>query len=109
MSKYKMKIYNTDKTEVLSTYDSSKGSLHNDTIVDEDGNVEYILVFTPFSAEKLAKTEALKQIARLKELLARSDYKAVKYAEGLISEEDYAPIKAQRQLWRDEINALMEG
>lgn len=46
------------------------------------------------------------RIAELKCKLSETDYQAIKYAEGLISETDYAPIKAQRQAWRDEINAL---
>lgn len=46
------------------------------------------------------------QIEELKQKLSDSDYKAIKYAEGLISEEDYAPIKKQRQQWRNEINLL---
>lgn len=46
------------------------------------------------------------KIAILKRRLANTDYKAIKFAEGLISVEDYAPIKAQRQAWRDQINAL---
>lgn len=46
------------------------------------------------------------RIAELKQLLANTDYQAIKYAEGLISVEDYEPIKAQRQQWRNEINAL---
>jgi hypothetical protein len=46
------------------------------------------------------------RIMTLKDKLKATDYKAIKYAEGLISEEDYSTIKAQRQAWRDEINAL---
>lgn len=46
------------------------------------------------------------RIMELKRLLAESDYKAIKYAEGLITAEEYAPIKAERQAWRDEINEL---
>lgn len=46
------------------------------------------------------------RIAELKRKLSETDYQAIKYAEGFISETDYAPIKAQRQSWRDEINAL---
>lgn len=45
-------------------------------------------------------------IMDLKAALAKTDYKAIKYAEGLISEKDYAPIKAERQAIRDQINAL---
>ena len=48
------------------------------------------------------------RINELKKLLASTDYQAIKYAEGQISEEEYAPIKAQRQAWRDEINRLEE-
>ena len=48
------------------------------------------------------------RIKELKKLLTDSDYKAIKYAEGQITEEEFAPIKAQRQAWRDEINQLEE-
>lgn len=46
------------------------------------------------------------KISETKAKLSETDYQAIKYAEGFISETDYAPIKAQRQAWRDEINAL---
>lgn len=46
------------------------------------------------------------EISNYKAMLARTDYQAIKHAEGLISEEEYAPIKAQRQAWRDKINEL---
>jgi hypothetical protein len=46
------------------------------------------------------------KIFELKSKLKQTDYIAIKYAEGLVSDEDYAPIKSQRQSWRDEINAL---
>jgi len=61
------------------------------------------------TAEDIQEEEnALKyaRIAELKRLLSMSDYKAIKYAEGYIAAEDYAPIKAERQAWRDEINTL---
>ena len=48
------------------------------------------------------------KIKVLKNKLSHTDYQAIKYAEGLISDEEYAPIKAQRQVWRDEINSLQE-
>jgi hypothetical protein len=43
------------------------------------------------------------KINELKGKLAATDYKAIKYAEGLISEEDYAPIKAERESYRVQI------
>lgn len=46
------------------------------------------------------------RIIELKTLLKDSDYKAIKYAEGAISESEYMLTKAQRQAWRDEINTL---
>ncbi len=46
------------------------------------------------------------QIEMLKQQLKDTDYKAIKYAEGFISDEDYAETKALRQSWRDEINRL---
>ena len=45
-------------------------------------------------------------ISAIKTELSASDYQAIKYAEGLISESDYAPIKAARQALRDKINVL---
>ena len=53
--------------------------------------------------------EFLEQKARISGLLQaldNSDYKAMQYAEGVIEEADYAPIRAMRKAWRDEINQL---
>ncbi len=50
--------------------------------------------------------ELISTINILKKSLADTDYLATKHSEGLISEEDYAPIKAERQGWRDQINEL---
>ena len=55
---------------------------------------------------KSVEITAEEKIYQLKQKLALTDYKAIKYAEGFISKEDYAPIKSERQLWRDEINQL---
>ena len=41
-----------------------------------------------------------------KQLLAQTDYEAIKFSDGAISSEDYEPIKTKRQTWRDEINEL---
>ena len=60
------------------------------------------------SEEELAKRETRNQIAILKKQLADTDYQAIKYAEGWLSEEEYAPIKEQRQEWRTQINELEE-
>lgn len=55
----------------------------------------------------LTKEEIIQlKIIELKCKLKASDYKAIKYAEGLISEEEYQPIKEERQKLRDQINKL---
>ena len=46
------------------------------------------------------------KISLLKEKLSATDYKAIKYAEGWLSEEEYSPIRAERQALREQINIL---
>ena len=50
--------------------------------------------------------ELIEQIGELKVKLGQSDYKALKYIEGELTAEEYAPIKAERHLWRSQINEL---
>ena len=53
--------------------------------------------------------EIWKKISRINELksyLRESDYQAIKYAEGELTAEEYAEMKATRKAWRDEINEL---
>ena len=57
-------------------------------------------------AKRIAAIDA--EIAELKAELSSTDYKAIKYAEGWITAEEYAETKAQRQAWRDRINELEE-
>lgn len=64
-----------------------------------------VVPHVPTEAE-IAEAERQARIAELKTLLAESDYKAIKFAEGWITAEDYAADKAQRQAWRTEINEL---
>ncbi len=46
------------------------------------------------------------QIAELKAHLADTDYKSLKYSDGSLTEEEYAPIRAERQKWRNQINEI---
>lgn len=48
----------------------------------------------------------INQIERLKTKLKATDYQAIKYAEGELTEEEYAETKAKRKAWRAEINEL---
>lgn len=60
---------------------------------------------TPEEMKALALTPT-EEIEQCKAQLAATDYQAIKHSEGLISEDDYAPIKAQRQALRDRVNEL---
>ena len=63
---------------------------------------------TPSEAETKADSIASinQQIKELQGKLAATDYQALKYSEGWITEKDYTEIKANRQSWRDTINQL---
>ena len=50
--------------------------------------------------------EIVREIERNKELLTQTDYQAIKFSEGEISEAEYAPIREKRRMWRAEINRL---
>ncbi len=72
--------------------------------IDDNG------IIRDMTKEEIAELENVNtpqiQITVLKQNLSDTDYKAIKFAEGLISEEDYAPIREQRQEWRTQINLL---
>lgn len=55
--------------------------------------------------EKQAPTTE-QQILELQQKLHNTTDQAIKYAEGWLTDEEYEPIKLQRQEWRDEINRL---
>lgn len=48
----------------------------------------------------------IKQIGRLRYNLAKTDYQAIKFAEGELTAEEYAETREKRRAWRAEINAL---
>lgn len=50
--------------------------------------------------------KAQMRIEELKSLLAKTDYQAIKFAEGEISAVQYEPMRLQRKAWREEINKL---
>ena len=76
---------------------------------DEDGHT---ILIPNDPTDENARNEALRTIAELKDKLAKTDYQAIKFAEGELSEKDYAPIREERKAWRAEINqkeALLKG
>lgn len=46
------------------------------------------------------------EINAYEQLLRQTDYKALKYAEGQLTDKEFAEAKAERQSWRDKINEL---
>lgn len=58
--------------------------------------------------EDLLKDQYRLEIAQLKKQLSDTDYKAIKFAEGEISAEEYAPDKQQRAYWRQRINLIQQ-
>lgn len=71
----------------------------------KDSNPRKFQIVEVIISEKELK---LYRIEELKQKLFNTDYQAIKYAEGELSEEEYAPMRIQRKLWRDEINQLEE-
>ncbi len=58
---------------------------------------------------KLQQIGSLKRkICVLKQNLSRTDYQALKFSDGALTEGEYASMRTQRQAWRDEINAAEE-
>ena len=46
------------------------------------------------------------KIYHLKKKLAETDYQAIKFAEGELTESEFLPIREQRKSWRAQINEL---
>lgn len=91
--------------EVVKTYDNGGKDVRK--VVDVEGVKAHdkrtaIKVYVPFTPQELIARD----IAILKSKLTATDYKAIKYAEGEISEVDYEPIREQRREWRRAINEL---
>lgn len=70
--------------------------------VEEHDEFEDIQIYIPYTEQELKE----QRISELKKNLYDTDYKAIKYAEGELTAEEYAPIKEQRRAWRQEINEL---
>lgn len=94
----------------IETFTRPNGKTYEKKVIDSPA-VEYrpaydeyksVLVYKLYTEKELAERE----ITKLKKKLTDTDYQAIKYAEGLISDYDYALIKQQRQEWRDKINYL---
>lgn len=79
----------------------------DDVEVSDVNNWHYLKSKCPHKTEgDLLKDQYRLEITQLKKQLSDTDYKAIKYAEGILTEEEYAPDKLQRAYWRERINLL---
>ena len=92
-----IKEYDNGGKDMLKVIDV-KGQEHKKSYIEKENIFVYKL--------KTQKMIVNEKIAELKIKLEQTDYQTIKYVEGHITEEQYIPIKEQRQLWRDEINKL---
>ncbi len=75
---------------------------------DKDFNY-YLKAQCPMKSETdLQKDTYREEIQTLKKQLSSTDYKAIKYAEGVLTDEEYQETGIQRQVWRARINELEE-
>ena len=75
----------------------------NQVIKDVDGVPTAVDLYTE---SELAIAANKKRINELKAFLKATDYQAIKYAEGEMPYEEYAPVRELRKGWRKEINDL---
>ena len=78
-----------------------------DTEVSEVNGWTYLKGFAPHKTESMILIEQYQsEIVELKKYLSDTDYKAIKFAEGEITESDYQEVKSQRHDARVRINEL---
>ena len=78
-----------------------------DTEVSELNGWTYLKGYAPKKTESMILIEQYKsEIIELKKYLSDTDYKAIKFAEGEITESDYQEVKSQRHDARVRINEL---
>lgn len=88
-------------------WDLSNNIPVEDVQVSDINHGYYPKELCPMKTEQdLLKDQYRLEITQLKKALSDTDYKAIKYAEGQISEEEYASVRAERQGYRDRINYL---
>lgn len=102
-------IPNEIKDDLIQVEDGVYCDLIDHKLMWKDGELVQNSNYGAYNDE-LTKARARKQkekrINELKQLLADSDYRAIKYAEGFYTEAEYKTYKQERQAYRDEINRL---
>ena len=103
-----------EKSHYITIKEYPNGGKDVEKVIDVEGKPyiaahtesEDIKVYIPYTETEIEKISAEREIATLKSNLYATDYQAIKYAEGEITLEEYAPMKEQRRAWRSRINEL---
>lgn len=103
-----MKLYKNGNDYATWQIDETWQEIDDEIVETPIGTQLKSYTLTPEYQQKLSQYQKFLQIEQLKKQLKDTDYLAIKNSEGLISDEDYAPMKAQRQAWREQINELEE-
>lgn len=74
--------------------------LRENGVVVKDGDFSICLEYND------RQKKQYKRITELKTLLSNSDYKALKFSDGVLTEDEYAPVREKRRAWRNEINEI---
>lgn len=100
----KLKLVNIETNEVL-TYGNEEISFGGPWgWLQQDGKAVWQPNEIPLEQLKTEKITQLKSTAGSK--LQATDYKAIKFAEGVLTADEFEPIKVQRQAIRDKCNEL---
>ena len=85
-----------------------KWIVDQEAVAGEDAYDELVQyqIYIPYSQEYMAHKEMRKQYRTLQNKLTQSDHKLFKYLEGYYTDEEYAPIKEQRENYRIAIRNL---
>ena len=86
-------------------YNYSFVNVPHEDCVGDDFNDDLTFSEMKYNTRK-SQEMAEKRIAELKQKLFDTDYRAIKFAEGELTEEEYAPYREERRAWREEINSL---
>ena len=88
-------------------WDLSNNIPVEDVQVSDINHGYYPKELCPMKTEQdLLKDQYRLEIQQLKKQLSDTDYKAIKYAEGQLTEEEYSATRELRQSYRDRINEL---
>ena len=114
-----MKYYLTLKSDGTILRFSTTKFGESDVEAEIEGTPDILLGADKYAGGEIVKDEkargslsdkatAYDRMIALKRMLASTDYKTMKYIEGKLTEEEYEAAKAERQLWRDEINEIQQ-